>query len=223
MRLSVLDQSPIPEGFTQGDALRNSIDLAQLAEQCGYHRYWLAEHHGTPGLACNSPEVLIGPVAAATSTIRVGSGGVMLPHYSPLKVAETFSMLSGMYGDRIDLAIDVPAVSEAELSTRGGGESSAVVRARVEAAITHPSDWPAKSGAAPEDVSPWWAHVVALHRKKRSLNKELKDAERALGEEPTDANLAWLRDVQGRLSALDGSEAQIDGFGSSSGRPARSL
>ena len=93
---------------------------------------------------------------------------------------------------------------------------------RVEAAITHTSDWPARAGARSEDVAQWWTHVVTLHRKQRTLNRELKDAERALGEEPTDANLAWLRDVQGRLSALDGSEAQIEGFGLSSGRPARS-
>jgi DNA primase len=97
------------------------------------------------------------------------------------------------------------------------------VLARVEAAITHSSDWPARIGASPEDVAPWWTHVVTLHRKQRTLNKELKEAERALGEEPTDANLAWLRDVQGRLSALDGTEALIEGFGLSSGRPARSF
>jgi luciferase family oxidoreductase group 1 len=103
--LSVLDQSPVPEGFTPGDALRNTIDLACLADRLGYHRYWLAEHHGTPGLACHSPEAIIGPVASATSRIRVGSGGVMLPHYSPLKVAETFSMLAGLYPGRIDLGI----------------------------------------------------------------------------------------------------------------------
>jgi DNA primase len=94
---------------------------------------------------------------------------------------------------------------------------------RVEAAITHTSDWPARAGASLDDVAQWWTHVVTLHRKQRTLNRELKDAERALGEEPTDANLAWLRDVQGRLSALDGSEAQIEGFGLSSGRPARSV
>ena len=105
MRISVLDQSPIPEGSTPGQALRNSIELAQVAERSGYYRYWVAEHHGTPGLACNSPEVLIGPIAAATGRIRVGSGGVMLPHYSPLKVAETFSMLGGMYPGRIDLGL----------------------------------------------------------------------------------------------------------------------
>jgi luciferase family oxidoreductase group 1 len=103
VRLSVLDQSPIAEGSAGADALRNTIDLASLADELGYHRYWVAEHHGTPGLASASPEALIGPVAAATPRIRVGSGGVMLPHYSPLKVAETFSALSGIFPGRIDL------------------------------------------------------------------------------------------------------------------------
>jgi luciferase family oxidoreductase group 1 len=105
LRVSVLDQCPIPEGASAGVALRNTIELARLADRFGYGRYWLAEHHGTPGLACNSPEVMIGPVAAATSRIRVGSGGVMLPHYSPLKVAENFSMLAGLFPGRIDLGI----------------------------------------------------------------------------------------------------------------------
>ncbi len=93
------------EGSTAGQALRNSVELAQLTDGLGYHRYWLAEHHGTPGLACASPEVMIGQVAQVTSKIRVGSGGIMLPHYSPLKVAESFSMLAGMYPGRIDLGI----------------------------------------------------------------------------------------------------------------------
>jgi luciferase family oxidoreductase group 1 len=105
LRLSILDQSPIPEGCSAGEALRNSIDLARLADGLGYTRYWVAEHHGTRGLACASPEALIGPIAAATSRLHVGSGGVMLPHYSPLKVAETFSMLSGLFPGRIDLGI----------------------------------------------------------------------------------------------------------------------
>ena len=105
LRIGILDQSPIPEGCTAGDALRNSIDLARLADSLGYTRYWVAEHHGTRGLACASPEALIGPIAAATSRLRVGSGGVMLPHYSPFKVAETFSMLIGLFPDRIDLGI----------------------------------------------------------------------------------------------------------------------
>ena len=91
MRLSVLDQSPIPEGSTGSQALRNTLDLARLADPLGYHRYWVAEHHGGPMLAGPAPEVLIGPIASATERIRVGSGGVMLPHYSPFKVAESFT------------------------------------------------------------------------------------------------------------------------------------
>ena len=105
MRLSVLDQSPIPEGSTGADALHNTLDLARLADELGYHRYWVAEHHGGPMLASASPEALIGPIAAATRTIRVGSGGVMLPHYSPLKVAETFTILAALFPGRIDLGI----------------------------------------------------------------------------------------------------------------------
>lgn len=104
-RLSVLDQSPISEGSTLRTALRNSIDLAVLAESRGYHRYWVAEHHGSPGLGCMSPEILIGPIAAATSRIRVGSGGIMLPHCSPFKVAESFSMLASLFPGRIDLGV----------------------------------------------------------------------------------------------------------------------
>src|SRR3954453_5155379 len=103
--LSVLDQSPVPEGATGADALHNTLDLARLSDELGFHRYWVAEHHGSPGLSGPSPEALIGPIAAATQRIRVGSGGVMLPHYSPLKVAEAFSLLSALYPGRIDLGI----------------------------------------------------------------------------------------------------------------------
>jgi luciferase family oxidoreductase group 1 len=105
MLLSVLDQSPIAEGSTGSQALQNTLDLARLADRLGYHRYWVAEHHGGPMLAGPSPEALIGPIAAATDRIRVGSGGVMLPHYSPFKVAETFSVLAGLYPGRIDLGL----------------------------------------------------------------------------------------------------------------------
>ncbi len=105
IRVSVLDQSPIAEGSTGGDALQNTLDLARRAEALGYHRYWVAEHHGTPMLAGAAPEVLIGAIAAATSRLRVGSGGVMLPHYSPLKVAEVFSLLAALHPGRIDLGL----------------------------------------------------------------------------------------------------------------------
>jgi luciferase family oxidoreductase group 1 len=105
LRLSVLDQAPIAEGGTGAAALRNSVDLARLTDELGYSRYWVAEHHGMPMLASTAPEILIAEIAAVTDRIRVGSGGVMLPHYSPFKVAETFSMLSGLHADRIDLGI----------------------------------------------------------------------------------------------------------------------
>jgi luciferase family oxidoreductase group 1 len=105
MLLSVLDQSPIAEGSTGAQALHNTIDLARLSDRLGYHRYWVAEHHGGPMLAGPSPEVLIGPIASATEAIRVGSGGVMLPHYSPLKVAESFTILAALYPGRIDLGL----------------------------------------------------------------------------------------------------------------------
>jgi len=95
------------------------------------------------------------------------------------------------------------------------------ILARVESALTHPADWPAREGAAPDDVRQWWTHVVTLHRKSRTLNRELKEAEHALGEEPSEENLAWLRDVQGQLLAIEGTEAAIEGFGALSGRPSR--
>src|SRR3954451_14303352 len=105
LRLSVLDQTPISEGSTGADAIRNTLDVARLTDELGYHRYWDAEHHATPMLACASPEALIGPIASATHRVRVGSGGGMLPHYSPLKVAETFRMLSSLSPGRIDLPV----------------------------------------------------------------------------------------------------------------------
>ncbi|MFO1190132.1 MAG: LLM class flavin-dependent oxidoreductase [Alphaproteobacteria bacterium] len=105
MRVSVLDQSPIPRGSTAAEALADTVRLAQACEALGYHRYWLAEHHSSDGLAGVAPEVLIARVAAATSRIRVGAGGVMLGHYSPLKVAETFRLLENLFPGRIDLGL----------------------------------------------------------------------------------------------------------------------
>jgi luciferase family oxidoreductase group 1 len=104
-RLSVLDQTPIAEGSTAAEALANTLDLARTCDALGYDRYWLAEHHASPGLAGAAPEALIGPVALATKRIRVGSGGIMLPHYSPFKVAETFALLSALAPNRIDLGV----------------------------------------------------------------------------------------------------------------------
>lgn len=105
MRLSVLDQSPVSSGSTPADALRHTIELARLADRLGYERYWIAEHHATQTLASPAPEILIARLGVETERIRVGSGGVMLPHYSPLKVAEQFRMLHALYPDRVDLGI----------------------------------------------------------------------------------------------------------------------
>jgi DNA primase len=144
--------------------------------------------------------------------------------------AEEFSELEFLNPDTdrlrravLDAATGAGAADSEALRAAIAARGLGGVLERVEAAITPRADWPPRAGASADDVAQCWTHVVTLHRKQRTLNRELKDAERALGEEPTDANLAWLRDVQGRLSALEGSEAQIEGFGLSSGRPARSV
>lgn len=105
LELSVVDQSPVRVGESAGQALRDTIALAVEVEKLGYRRYWLAEHHSLPNFAGTSPEILIGQVAAHTNSIRVGSGGIMLSHYSALKVAENFRMLGSLYPGRIDLGI----------------------------------------------------------------------------------------------------------------------
>ena len=103
--LSVLDLAPVSEGSTAGEALRDAVSLAQLCERLGYGRFWFAEHHGMPNIACSAPEILIAHVAAATSSIRVGSGGIMLPNHAPLRVAENFHTLAALHPDRIDLGV----------------------------------------------------------------------------------------------------------------------
>jgi len=113
LRLGVLDQSPVPSGSTGADALRDTLALAGAAEALGYSRYWLAEHHNATGLAGTAPEVLAARVASATSAIRVGAGGVMLSHYSPLKVAEAFSVLHALFPGRIDLGVGRTAGADA--------------------------------------------------------------------------------------------------------------
>ncbi|MCW3610064.1 MsnO8 family LLM class oxidoreductase [Burkholderia cenocepacia] len=116
-RLSVLDKSPVALGETAADALARSVSLARFADAAGYHRYWLAEHHNTAALACPSPEILIAHVLAQTRRIRVGSGGVMLQHYSPYKIAENFNLLASLAPGRVDLGIG-KAPGGLPLSTR---------------------------------------------------------------------------------------------------------
>ncbi|MGH2358792.1 MAG: MsnO8 family LLM class oxidoreductase, partial [Candidatus Limnocylindria bacterium] len=124
VRLSVLDQSPVRSGASPAEAIRETLELAKAADRLGYHRYWLAEHHSTPALAGPSPEVLIPQVAAMTSRIRVGSGGVMLQHYSALKVAESFRVLETLDPGRIDLGIGrAPGSDQMTARVLGGGAS----------------------------------------------------------------------------------------------------
>lgn len=103
--LSILDLTPVPSGSSSADAIHNSLDLARHADRWGYARYWVAEHHNTPGMACPAPELMVGQIAAATERIRVGSGGVMLPNHSALRVAEGFRVLEALHPGRIDLGI----------------------------------------------------------------------------------------------------------------------
>src|SRR5882757_5888991 len=105
LQLSVLDQTPIRKGSTAGEALQESVLLAKLADRLGFTRYWLSEHHNTKTLAGAAPEVLIARLAAETHTIRLGSGGIMLPNHSTLKVAENFRLLEALYPHRIDLGV----------------------------------------------------------------------------------------------------------------------
>jgi luciferase family oxidoreductase group 1 len=103
--LSVLDVSPVSSGLNGAQALRNTLELARLADRLGYERYWLAEHHNLPTIASSAPEIMIGHVANVTERIRVGAGGIMLPNHAPLKVAETFRVLESLHPKRIDLGI----------------------------------------------------------------------------------------------------------------------
>jgi len=103
--LSILDLSPIAAGSTGAQALRNSLDLARLADRLGYLRYWVAEHHNLPAIASSAPDIMIGQIAAATTRMRVGSGGVMLPNHAPLMVAERFKVLEALFPGRIDLGL----------------------------------------------------------------------------------------------------------------------
>ena len=132
LRLSVLDQSPVPAGSTPADALNNSLDLAKHVDRLGYTRLWYSEHHAMQMLACTAPEILIARAAAATERIRVGSGGVMLPHYSAFKVAEVFRTLHAMFPGRIDLGIG---------RAPGGGQLESYALRRVRGG-PQPDDFP---------------------------------------------------------------------------------
>ncbi|WP_308637550.1 LLM class flavin-dependent oxidoreductase [Paenibacillus silvisoli] len=129
--LSVLDLAPVIEGGTPGDAFRNTLELAQHAERLGYNRYWLAEHHNMAGIASSATSVVIGYVAGGTKTIRVGSGGIMLPNHAPLVIAEQFGTLESMYPGRIDLGLG-----------RAPGSDQTTARALRRDLATHGQDFP---------------------------------------------------------------------------------
>lgn len=105
IKLNILDQSPIIHGVSPEEAVRQTIELAKLADELGYHRYWVAEHHNSRSFASASPEILMPALASATKNIRIGSGGVLISHYSPFKIAEQFNMLQSLFPRRIDLGI----------------------------------------------------------------------------------------------------------------------
>lgn len=120
LKLSVLDLVPVRAGQSTSEALTASLSLAKVADELGYERYWLAEHHNMPSVAATNPAILIAMVAAATSRMRVGSGGVMLPNHAPLVVAEQFALLEAAYPGRIDLGIGRAPGSDPVTSGRCG-------------------------------------------------------------------------------------------------------
>src|SRR5699024_3150082 len=116
MKLSILDQSPISDGKTPREALEASVKLAQLGDELGYHRYWIAEHHDLFGLASPNPAVMLGVIGSHTERIRIGAGAVLLPYYKPFRVAETYNLLQTLFPGRIDLGLGRAPGGSAEVS-----------------------------------------------------------------------------------------------------------
>jgi alkanesulfonate monooxygenase SsuD/methylene tetrahydromethanopterin reductase-like flavin-dependent oxidoreductase (luciferase family) len=158
--LSVLDLSPVPSGGTPAQALRNTLDLAQHAEQAGYLRYWVAEHHLADGVASSSPAVLIGAIASVTSHIRVGSGAVQLGHQTPLAVVEAFGTLAGLYPGRIDLGLGRSGQRRRE-ERKAAAAVSAETRPR-ENRVVNGLLIPPPQSAARLLKSPWYALQAIL-------------------------------------------------------------
>lgn len=156
--LSILDLAPVVAGSTPADSFRNSLDLARHAERLGYHRYWLAEHHNMPGIASSATSVVIGYIAAGTTKIRVGSGGIMLPNHAPLMIAEQFGTLESMYPGRIDLGLgrapgsDQPAARAIRRGLASGGHDFPELLGELRAYLdpnAHPDYRPAGVRAFP--------------------------------------------------------------------------
>ena len=151
--LSILELATVGEGGTAGEALRVSTELAQRAETWGYQRIWVAEHHGMPGVASSSPAVLIAHLAAATSTIRLGSGGVMLPNHAPLVIAEQFGTLHALHPGRIDLGLG-----------RAPGTDQLTARALRRAAEVDPDEFPQQLAELTAYLDGAAGHVQAIPR-----------------------------------------------------------
>lgn len=148
--LSILDLVPVLEGGTPADSFRNTLDLARHAEKWGYNRYWLAEHHNMPGIASSATSVVMGYVAAGTSTIRVGSGGIMLPNHSPLVIAEQFGTLESLYPGRIDLGLgrapgtDQLTARALRRENKSGGEDFPELLTELRQYLQPPEDEPGR-------------------------------------------------------------------------------
>jgi luciferase family oxidoreductase group 1 len=148
LSLGILDMSPVPPGSTAGRAIADTLELARLADRLGYDRYWLAEHHSSAAFASAAPEILIGRVAQETRRIRVGSGGVMLTNYSPLKVAECFRMLEALYPGRVELGVGraagapprVALALQTGLSAKGVSDVSEKLRLLLGFLTDHPEE-----------------------------------------------------------------------------------
>ena len=220
--LSVLDLSPVCEGSTPAQALRNTIDLARRCEAAGYRRYWVAEHHFTEGVASSSPAVLIAAIAAATSVIRVGSGAVQLGHQTAVVVAEAFGTLSGLYPGRIDLGLGRSmqkrreVVNAAEAGFDGRGRSGGAGGARTVNGLLIPAHY----SAAQMYKSPRFAAQPALLQQAGAQSADF-------GEQVDDI-LAFLGGEFRTPSGLDmaavpavGADAEVWILGSSAGQSAQ--
>ncbi len=148
LRLSILDQSPVQDGGSGPEALRRTVELAQAAEGWGYHRFWVAEHHNSEKFMGSSPEVMVSHLLAKTNRIRIGSGGVMLQHYSPYKVAETFNVLAALAPGRVDLGIG-RGPGGLPRSTEALQEELAADRKPFEDKLAELSRWLEGDGRAP--------------------------------------------------------------------------
>ncbi|WP_101784495.1 MsnO8 family LLM class oxidoreductase [Nonomuraea indica] len=212
MTLSILDLAPITSGHTAADALRNAIDLARRAEEYGYRRYWVAEHHFAPGVASSAPAVLIALVAAATRTIRVGSGAVQLGHRTPLSVVEEFGLVDALHPGRIDLGLGRSGQRRAELAA-GPAPAGPATGTRADRVvdgllIPPPFDWSRLAG------HPQLVHQASLLQQPGAETPDFAGQ--------VDDVLAFLNGTH-RAHAVpgEGADAQVWILGSSGGQSAQ--